>query len=99
MNADVVSVKANETAEQWKHKPLLVAVRPENLQLADEDGQYPNTIGGKVVGVIYLGEAIKVKVATEAGEEITAKIPSIQSHSIVVGKNIRFGCAEQGRSV
>lgn len=91
LNGRVITVKADGVGDQWKHKPLLVALRPENLQLASEIGQFPNRIEGKVVEVIYLGDAIKVKVATEAAEEITVKIPSILSHSIMIGKEIRFG--------
>jgi putative spermidine/putrescine transport system ATP-binding protein len=74
---------------------LYLAIRPENLRIATEPGQFQNTVQAKVTETIYVGEAIKAKTIVASGQEITVKLPAHLSHSIVCGEEILLGWNSQ----
>ncbi|MED3562468.1 ABC transporter ATP-binding protein [Bacillus xiapuensis] len=74
-----------------RNKTMLIALRPENIQIAREQTQFHNTIKVKVLETIYVGEAVNIKTKTETGEEIMAKIPAHMSEFTGRGKDILLG--------
>ncbi|MET3288759.1 UNVERIFIED_CONTAM: putative spermidine/putrescine transport system ATP-binding protein [Brevibacillus sp. OAP136] len=89
-NGKTVTLSDGQSPQTDRHATLL-AIRPENLRIAEGDHSFANTLSAKVRELIYLGEAVKVKATTETGEELTVKIPSYQSHLIHVGKETILG--------
>ena len=85
----VVTIKNSK--EKIKNKSLLIALRPENIQLVGEENKFLNSIKAKVSAIIYLGEALLLKVKTNTGEELTVKIPSFLTDDIAVGEEKTFG--------
>lgn len=88
-NGHVVTIQTRGKSHDTKS--VLVALRPENIQLADYGKTLKNTIQAKVMSVIYVGEALIVIVKTKEGEELKIKIPSLLSHAITVGEELKFG--------
>ncbi|KAB2336638.1 ABC transporter ATP-binding protein [Cytobacillus depressus] len=74
-----------------KNQSMLIALRPENIQIAKEESEFHNTIKAKVIESIYVGEAFNIKTRTETGEEITAKIPANVSELPLKDKDIFLG--------
>ncbi|MFM1655148.1 ABC transporter ATP-binding protein [Brevibacillus sp. B_LB10_24] len=87
----IAEVEAGEEVREKKNQSWLMAVRPENLQIAKEPSQFQNTVSVEVSETIYVGEAIKAKVKTKAGQEILVKIPAYMSDSISCGKEVLLG--------
>lgn len=85
-------VVVNETRGQsFKTNSLLIALRPENIQLVEKGKNLKNVLKAKVTSVIYVGEALVVIVHTKEGEEVKLKVPSLFSHAITVGEELEFG--------
>lgn len=81
-----------------ENKPMLIALRPENIQIAREESEFHNTIKTTVIESIYVGEAFNIKTRTETGEEITAKVPAhvseipLKDKEIILGWNFQDAC-------
>ncbi|WP_027416014.1 ABC transporter ATP-binding protein [Aneurinibacillus terranovensis] len=77
--------------KEKKVTSLLLALRPENLQVAGEQAEFENTIHAQVYETIYVGEAIKAKAKTMTGQVITVKIPATQADTVYCGKELLLG--------
>lgn len=84
-------VRSQTRGQSFNTESLLVAVRPENLQLAEAGKRLENTLKARVTSVIYVGEALVVTVRTEGGDELKIKVPSLMAHSITAGEELEFG--------
>jgi putative spermidine/putrescine transport system ATP-binding protein len=82
---------------EWDNRQtsVFVALRPENLRVAQEASQCENTVRVKVLETIYIGEAIKAKTQTAAGQEITVKVSCHLSDLIGCGKEVDLGWNNQ----
>ncbi|WP_284037037.1 ABC transporter ATP-binding protein [Neobacillus sp. 114] len=87
--ADVERIK--DFGIEVKNQSMLIALRPENIQIARDLSQFQNTIQAKIIETIYVGEAVNIKTVTETGEEITAKIPAHMSDLSGSGRDILLG--------
>jgi putative spermidine/putrescine transport system ATP-binding protein len=67
-----------------------VAVRPENIRIASENGEYETTLPVKIAEMIYVGEAVKARVTTTFGKELMIKVPAIESFRLN-GKDLLIG--------
>ncbi len=83
--------RKKDFVKEMKNQSILIALRPENIQIAKEESQFRNTIRAQIIETIYVGEAVNIKVVTENGEEITAKIPAHISDLPSSGKDILLG--------
>ncbi|MFD1705366.1 ABC transporter ATP-binding protein [Siminovitchia sediminis] len=93
-------VVANKTRGQSLNtKSVLIALRPENIQLAEEGKVLRNRLKARVTSVIYVGEALIVLVKTKEEEELKIKIPSLLAHAITVGEEIEFGWNPQDATI
>lgn len=77
--------------QSFDTKSLLVALRPENIQLVEAGKALKNTLKARVISVIYVGEALIVILKTKEGEDVKIKVPSLLSHAITVGEELEFG--------
>lgn len=81
----------NLWGDEWKEKDVFVAIRPENMYLADKDTNYDNTIDVKVTEKIYVGNSLKIKTKTNSGNIITVKLSSMLADSISEGGDVSLG--------
>lgn len=70
---------------------VFIAVRPENVSISHQTGEFQNSLMVTVSEKIYVGESLKVKTTTSFDEEIMTKIPTYLSSEIKVGKEITLG--------
>jgi ABC-type Fe3+/spermidine/putrescine transport system ATPase subunit len=96
-NGQIVMIKNRN--QHFQSKSVLIALRPENIQLVEGDKNFKNTIQVKVLNVIYVGEALIVIVKTHEGEELKIKLPSLQAEAINVGKELTFGWNPQDATI
>ncbi|GAX88980.1 ABC transporter ATP-binding protein [Effusibacillus lacus] len=73
-------------------RTVCVAVRPENIRIASENGEYQTTLPVTIDEKIYVGEALKVRATTHFGKELLIKLPAVQSsrlhdREVLVGWN------------
>lgn len=93
-------VVINQTKDQsLDSKSYLIALRPENIQLAEAGKDLKNKLQTKVESVIYVGEALIVLVRTKEGEELKIKVPSLLSHVISAGENLTIGWNPQDATI
>jgi len=66
----------------------LISVRPERIDIADQDG--PNTTSADVKELIYLGDHIRCRLNVHGNDEFIVKVPNAagQTH-LVVGEQTR----------
>lgn len=96
-NGNVVSIQ--NRGQAFRSESVLIALRPENIQLAVGDRKLRNTLKATVMSVIYVGEALIVIVKTKEGEELKIKVPSLLSHAITVGEELTFGWNPQDATI
>jgi putative spermidine/putrescine transport system ATP-binding protein len=87
----VASVQAKELEGDYRDKPMLIALRPENIQIIQEGGSFENTLRARIIETVYLGDAIKAKVQTESGQEMIVKVPAFMADSIPSGREVSLG--------
>ncbi|VEF49295.1 ABC transporter ATP-binding protein [Bacillus freudenreichii] len=88
-NGQMVTIQSRD--QSFDTTSVLIALRPENIQLAEAGKALKNTLKAKVMSVIYVGEALIILVKTKEGEEMKIKVPSLLSHAITVGEELTFG--------
>ncbi len=86
----VLAVKTDKKIKKNGTSALIV-VRPENIQIAREKGEFQNSLKAKPIEIIYLGEGIRVQMMTDIGIELEVKIPSVQASSVSIGKELYIG--------
>lgn len=82
----VVSGEGHSVGEE-----VFIAVRPEQVTISHQPGEFQNTLKVTVLEKIYVGESVKVKTTTSFQEEIMVKVPTNLSGEIEVGKEITLG--------
>lgn len=89
----VISAAIDSITEEGAQNELYVALRPESLQIVHDHTKlhFENTIKATVIETLYVGEALKVKAQTSNGQEIILKIPSHESDSLGIGREIELG--------
>ena len=86
-----VDVKIDDTQTDIKGKSMLIAIRPENIQIVQEQSEFHNTIRAKVLDTIYVGDSVIVKTKAVTGEELMVKIPAYMSESGFSDNDILLG--------
>ncbi len=87
------------TGKSIDRNNVLIALRPENIQLLNDSNGVVNKIEATILSLIYLGDAIVLNIQTDYGEELKVKIPSIYSDSLSVGKKLTFGWSPQSATI
>jgi putative spermidine/putrescine transport system ATP-binding protein len=95
----VATIGIDSVNEGLNNPSTLIALRPENIQIAQDHSQYINILEARVHELIYVGEAIKVKTVTESGQEITVKVPARLSDSVHCGREVMLGWDSQDASL
>jgi putative spermidine/putrescine transport system ATP-binding protein len=76
--------------------PVLLLVRPESLDLAPLNGHVPDgVLVGSVTAHTFLGPVTRIRVASDAGPELVATVPSGSAVNFAVGQRVtaRFAAA------
>ncbi|AOV07945.1 ABC transporter ATP-binding protein [Sporosarcina ureilytica] len=87
----VIDVKIENANTVLKGESMLIAIRPENVQIAQVQSQFDNTILAEVQNTIYVGDSVVVNTKTLTSEEIMVKIPVYMHEIISNGQIIRLG--------
>jgi len=96
---NVCEVEAGgETLHALKVEPCSVgdhvtlSIRPERIKINPEIGQYTNEVKATVEDLTFLGDQLRVRLATCMQENFIATIPNIVGHGgLVEGDTIRIG--------
>ncbi|MGG1662165.1 ABC transporter ATP-binding protein [Brevibacillus sp. NRS-1366] len=99
LDSQMVTVEVENHQKDMKNTPMLLAVRPENIQIARDESEFQNTLKARVFETVYVGEAVKAKTQTITGQEITVKIPSAISDGISCGKEVLLGWNDKDASL
>lgn len=89
MGDSAVSVRAKGAKVQQEQ--VYIALRPENIHVTQEAGQYENALSVAVEEKIYLGDCIKLKTKTTFEQELTVRVPVGYAHSLQPGETITLG--------
>ncbi len=87
----IIEVETEKSHSTMKNRPMLIAIRPENIQIAQDASQFHNTLRAEVQNTIYVGESVVLNTKALTGEEITVKIPTYMSDSISNGQEVLLG--------
>lgn len=86
---DSIHLKTEENVAEASE--VFIAVRPENMHIVNESHSFENFIKGIVNEKIYIGNAIKLKVATEFSQSLTIKVPAHEANRINDHDEISIG--------
>lgn len=89
LNGDVTIIKNNKHLST--NIKVLIALRPENIQLIRNNNSFENVIKAKIHSLIYLGESLILNVETRGQQLLKIKIPSLLSNQVLVGQEYNFG--------
>ncbi len=87
----VASVETDDFHRDLQNRQALIAIRPENIQIASDETRFQNTLKAKLLQTIYVGEAIKLKMKTATEQEILVKVPAYQSNLITYEREMVLG--------
>lgn len=87
----VMDINVENTSTALKGESMLIAIRPENIQIAQEQSQFDNTIRVEVKNTIYIGDSVVVNTKGLTSEDIIVKIPVYMHETISNGQEIRLG--------
>jgi putative spermidine/putrescine transport system ATP-binding protein len=86
-----VEIKTDVTQTGIIGKSMLIAIRPENIQIAQEPSEFHNTLRAKVLDTIYVGDSVIIQTKAVTGENITVKVPAHMSDSGFDNRDILLG--------
>ena len=88
------TVRAFDVAGSAPGDAVLLAIRPERVGVADDEGQYANELVADVVDVVFIGDHLRVRLKVGERDDFIAKIPNIVGHGRVLpGDTVRIGWA------
>jgi putative spermidine/putrescine transport system ATP-binding protein len=86
-----VEIKTDVTQTGIIGKSMLIAIRPENIQIAQEPSEFHNTLRAKVLDTIYVGDSVIIQTKAVTGDNITVKVPAHMSDSGFDNRDILLG--------
>ncbi|WP_446897945.1 ABC transporter ATP-binding protein [Clostridium sp. LBM24168] len=89
-NKQIVKAEMDEPDQYLQGKAVSIALRPENIVITKIKSKYDNNIEAVVKEVIFLGDALKVKVINKKQEEMIVKVDvgSPSKHLLIVDEQI-----------
>jgi spermidine/putrescine transport system ATP-binding protein len=80
---------SNPSPDAVDGRPALAAIRPEAVQLQEEQPQDPtNSVRGTLAGISHLGDVIQFVVLTPGGKEILCRLPRPRAPRLEVGGDV-----------
>jgi putative spermidine/putrescine transport system ATP-binding protein len=68
---------------------VLLLVRPESLELSPMNGHVPDgALVGSVTAQTFLGPVTRIRVASDAGPDLVASVPSGNAANFAVGQRV-----------
>lgn len=97
LNGEVVHIESEHVLPESSE--VLIAVRPENLHIVQENSSYSYTFQARVMEKTYIGDSFRIDVATSMDEQISIKLRYGSSKQIAVGDEIQIGWNAQDASL
>lgn len=72
--SQAIRIDAGKNASQYDLPDVLVAIRPEVIHLMKDRPEHINSFKAKMVGHVFLGDSVSVKIAIKNGEEMSVKM-------------------------
>ena len=80
---------SNSSPDAVDGRPALAAIRPEAVQLVEEQPQDPaNSVRGTLAGISHLGDVIQFVVLTSGQKEILCRLPRPRAPKLEVGSDV-----------
>jgi spermidine/putrescine transport system ATP-binding protein len=80
---------SNQSPDAVDGRPALAAIRPEAVQLQEEQpGDPVNSVPGKLAGISHLGDVIQFVVLTAGQKEILCRLPRPRAPKLEVGGDV-----------
>jgi spermidine/putrescine transport system ATP-binding protein len=80
---------SNQSPDAVDGRPALAAIRPEAVQLQEEQPRDPaNSVPGTLAGISHLGDVIQVVVLTREQKEILCRLPRPRAPKLAVGGDV-----------
>jgi spermidine/putrescine ABC transporter ATP-binding subunit len=80
---------SNRSPDAVDGRPALAAIRPEAVQLREEQSQDPvNSVRGTLAGISHLGDVIQFVVLTPGQKEILCRMPRPRAPKLAVGGDV-----------
>jgi spermidine/putrescine transport system ATP-binding protein len=80
---------SNQSPDAVDGRPALAAIRPEAVQLQEEQpGDPMNSVPGKLAGISHLGDVIQFVVLTAGQKEILCRLPRPRAPKLEVGGDV-----------
>ncbi len=80
---------SNQSPDAVDGRPALAAIRPEAVQLREEQPADPvNSVPGTLAGISHLGDVIQFVVLTEGQKEILCRLPRPRAPKLEVGGDV-----------
>ncbi len=71
-----VAVSAEKVNVDRVGQRATLSIRPERIELAPKKGSMPNTVPGRIVELIYLGDHIRVCISVAGTDKFVVKVPN-----------------------
>jgi spermidine/putrescine transport system ATP-binding protein len=80
---------SNQSPDAVDGRPALAAIRPEAVQLREEQPEDPvNSVPGTLAGISHLGDVIQFVVLTKGHKEILCRLPRPRAPRLEVGGDV-----------
>ena len=80
---------SNQSPDAVDGRPALAAIRPEAVQLREEQPEDPvNSVPGTLAGISHLGDVIQFVVLTKGHKEILCRLPRPRAPKLEVGGDV-----------
>jgi spermidine/putrescine transport system ATP-binding protein len=80
---------SNQSPDAVDGRPALAAIRPEAVQLLEEQpGDPVNSVPGRLAGISHLGDVIQFVVLTKGQKEILCRLPRPRAPKLEVGGDV-----------
>jgi spermidine/putrescine transport system ATP-binding protein len=80
---------SNQSPDAVDGRPALAAIRPEAVQLLEEQPEDPvNSVPGTLAGISHLGDVIQFVVLTKGHKEILCRLPRPRAPKLEVGGDV-----------
>ncbi|MBV4447595.1 ABC transporter ATP-binding protein [Clostridium tyrobutyricum] len=87
-NKQIVKAEMDELDQFVQGKAVSIALRPENIYVTKDKPKYDNNISAIIKEVIFVGDALKVKVINKKQEEMMIKVKPSYKELLTIGKEI-----------
>ncbi len=87
---EIVSALKIAPCQEGDH--VILSIRPERVKINPDAGSYKNEVDGTVKDLTFLGDQLRIRLASCGRDDLIATIPNIVGHGgLVEGDHVRIG--------